>query len=404
MYITRNGLLEPLGQSQVMAYLRGLSSEYRVTLISFEKPEDAANITAMAKARADCEALGIRWLPQRFHYRPKLLAPAWCMIVFVFLCLREVWCGNATLIHARSYIPATVALLVNGLTGTPFIFDMRALWPEELITASRLRRGSLLHKAITAVERMCLKRAAAVISLTDAAVEHLHRKYPAELENQRVYVIPTCADLDRFVPVEENSQGPRVYGCLGTVTSGWFKIDWLAAFFNAAAARDPEARFQIVSRDDDAIIRSAIGNHAGLQERIDILSAAPHAVQDVVRCHSVSVMFFSEGLSKLGSSPTRMGEVLGCGLPVVANPGVGDMARIIKDHRVGVLVSGPGAKEMAGALDELDTLLSDPDLGKRCRKAAETLFSLQGGTAGYKRIYRQICAMNAGTQSPEVIL
>ena len=46
------------------------------------------------------------------------------------------------LIHARSYLPAGVAWLVWRLTGTPFIFDMRALWPEELITAGRLRRGS----------------------------------------------------------------------------------------------------------------------------------------------------------------------------------------------------------------------------------------------------------------------
>ena len=109
LYITRNGMLEPLGQSQVLAYLRGLSKSYQVSLISFEKPEDAADTVACERVRQDCDAHGIRWLPQRFHYRPKLIAPAWSMLVFLFLCLREVRRGNADIIHARSYIPAAVA-------------------------------------------------------------------------------------------------------------------------------------------------------------------------------------------------------------------------------------------------------------------------------------------------------
>ena len=35
--------------------------------------------------------------------------------------------GDAELIQARSYLPAAAAWAVNGLTGTPFIFDMRVL-------------------------------------------------------------------------------------------------------------------------------------------------------------------------------------------------------------------------------------------------------------------------------------
>ena len=38
-YLTRNGLLEPLGQSQVMAYLRGLSNKHSI-IITYEKPKD----------------------------------------------------------------------------------------------------------------------------------------------------------------------------------------------------------------------------------------------------------------------------------------------------------------------------------------------------------------------------
>ena len=49
LYLTRNGLLEPLGQSQVFAYLRGLAPEHDVTLITREKLEDWGNAGAMSE-------------------------------------------------------------------------------------------------------------------------------------------------------------------------------------------------------------------------------------------------------------------------------------------------------------------------------------------------------------------
>lgn len=129
LYLTRKGLLEPLGQSQVLAYLRGLSLDYRITLITYEKDEDRADADRMAAARAECDRLGIRWLPQRLRSRPRVIAPALSMLRMVWLVRREVNGQGARLIHARSYIPAAVARVVSRITGVPFIFDMRALWP-----------------------------------------------------------------------------------------------------------------------------------------------------------------------------------------------------------------------------------------------------------------------------------
>lgn len=389
IYITRNGLLEPLGQSQVLGYFRGLSRDYRITLITHEKDEDWADQARVASQREECALLGIRWLPQRFHPWPKLIAPALSMLWMVWLVRREVQGQGARLIHARSYIPAAVAMIVSRLTGVPFIFDMRALWPEELIGAGRLRRGMVLHRAIVAAERACLRRAGAVVSLTYAAVDHLGRVYPAEMARQRVAVIPTCADLNRFVPA---CQGPerRVIGCLGTVLSGWFQLDWLASFLSVVAKRDEGVVFELTTRDDLARVRAVLDPKGRLGDRLRIAPSAPEDVQKVLQGQTASVMFFTDGLSKLGSSPTRMAEILGCGLPIVANDGVGDVARIIREYRVGVLAKGPEPEAMAAAWSELVALLEDPNLALRCRSAAEELFSLEAGTDLYIQLYQEL--------------
>ena len=390
LYLTRNGLLEPLGQSQVMAYLRGLSLDHTITLITYEKPEDWADAEAIARARADCEAHGIRWMPQQFRPHPKIIAPALSMLRMIWLVRREVRRQGIRLIHARSYIPAAVALVVGRMTGVPFIFDMRALWPEELITAGRLRRGSLIHRAIAGAERACLAKSAGAISLTHAAVKHLKSVYPRELANQRLVVIPTCADLDRFTPKAETRTGPTVHGCIGTVLSGWFRTDWLANWMRIAAARDPDARFEIVTRDDAIRVRATLDPKNELAGRLSIGPRPSENMPDAVRGQDLSVMFFTDGLSKLGSAPTRLAEVLGCGLPVVANEGVGDVADIVRKNNVGVIVEGASAQHMETAFEALQTLMQDPDLSKRCRATAEAVFSLEAGTEAYREIYASI--------------
>ncbi len=390
LYLTRNGLLEPLGQSQVMAYLRGLSHKHTITLITYEKPQDWADVTAMNHARADCNAHGIQWLPQRFRSYPKIIAPLFSMIRMVWLVRREVIRGDIRLIHARSYIPAAVALIVSRITRVPFIFDMRALWPEELIIAGRLRRGSLIHRAIVVAERACLAKSAGVISLTHAAAAYLKSEYPVELKNQRLVVIPTCADLDRFTPSVNKRHGPNVHGCIGTVLSGWFRTDLLASWMNVVAVRDPSAQFEIVTRDDALLVRKALDPTNTLSERLNISSQPSKDMPDALRVHDLSIMFFFSGLSKLGSAPTRLAEVLGCGLPVVANEGVGDVAEIIRENNVGVIIEGERQEDIHNAFDALHNLMQDTDLSIRCRAAAKAIFSLESGTEVYGNIYTEI--------------
>ena len=391
LYLSRNGLLEPLGQSQVFAYLRGLSRNYNITLITYEKDEDWADKARLQKARTDCKDLGIRWLPQHFRQQPKIVAPAFSMIRMVWLVRREIRQRGIRLIHARSNIPAATALAVSWMTGVPFLFDLRSLFPEELITARRMRRGSFLHRAIIWAERVCLAKSAAVISQTHAAVNHIKSVYPNELKDQCLVMIPTCADLDRFTPPLDQPSGPTVHGCIGTILSGWFRTDWLAAWLSAVAQDDTDARFEIVTRDDADRVRVALDPMNKFGDRLTIGPRPSEEMPTAVRGHDLTVMFYAGGeVSELGRSPTRMAEVLGCGLPVVANEGVGDVADIIRRYNVGVVVKDGSQAAMMAALDELEALRSDPDLTSRCRKAAKEVFSLQAGTEAYCKLYANI--------------
>jgi len=75
---------------------------------------------------------------------------------------------------------------------------------------------------------------------------------------------------------------------------------------------------------------------------------------------------------------------------VVANGGVGDMAVVIQDNNVGVIVEGASEQQMLRAFQSLQELMADPELPARCRATAESIFSLATGTDAYHEVYSSI--------------
>lgn len=384
LYLSWTGLAEPLGRSQVLAYLRHLSRDHRITVVSMEKRADLADARLIAEVRALCNEHGIAWRPLRYHQRPRMLARAADLATFWRVAAREARTIDADLVHARSYI----ATFVASRLGRPYIFDMRSLWPEELLVAGRLKQGSALHRAILAAERHMLLGAAGIVSLTQAAVDHLRARMPA-LAERDFAVIPTCADLDRFRPDPASRGRSGRIGTVGTVVSGWFWQDWLMAFFAAWRAHRPDDGLRIVTRDPPATLR-ANAAAAGIDPAtIEIYPRKPAEVAAELHDLDALAMFFQTGISKLGSCPTRMAEALGSGLPVVTNGGVGDVEAIVRDNRVGVIVEANTLEAMARAAQQLEALLGDPALATRCRETAERLFSVTGGAQRYAALYER---------------
>src|SRR5690606_13582128 len=113
LYLAYDGMLEPLGQSQVLAYLERLATDHRVHLLSFEKPEDWADAAARARLRARMDAAGIRWHPRRYHRRPSALATSWDIGVGTLSGIWLVLRHHLRIVHARSYVAAVMALALK---------------------------------------------------------------------------------------------------------------------------------------------------------------------------------------------------------------------------------------------------------------------------------------------------
>ena len=389
LYISYDGMLEPLGQSQVLAYLEKLAPGRRIHLISFEKAGDWRRTERRASIESRMAQAGIGWHPLRYHKRPSALATAYDVAAGTACALAVARRHGLGIIHARSYVAALTALAVKRMTGAKFLFDMRGFWADERVDGGLWPANGHLYRLTKRLERRFLEAADHVVTLTYASEAEIRRLSSLADNTPPITVIPTCADLDRFTIQGSLAADPFVLGYVGSVGT-WYLLDEMLCCFRELRVTKPDARLLIVNRGEQTLIQERMVA-AGIDAKAVEIVAANHSdVPHLINRMSAGMALIRPVYSKIASAPTKLAEYLGCGKPCVANVGVGDMAEILDGRNVGVtlrLLSNDALLEGAG---RLVSLVRDPDLQRRCRQTAVDLFSLESGVAKYAAIYDQL--------------
>jgi glycosyltransferase involved in cell wall biosynthesis len=390
LYISYDGMLEPLGQSQVLAYLKRLAAGQRIYLISFEKLEDWADIEERERIKSDIEAVGIVWHPLRYHKRPSALATAWDVGCGIALGMWLVLRYKLAVVHARSYVPSVMALVIKRLGGAKYLFDMRGFWADERVDGGLWPRNGRMFKVAKWFERRFLLAADHVISLTNAAVREMSQFSYLRDNPPSFTVIPTCADLSRFKPLSVS--GPRSGFVLGYVGSAgtWYLFDEVVACFAALLKIRPDAFFLIVNRGEHAYIRERLAIFGIAETSFELITATHSDVPKHMSRMNAGVFFIKPVFSKQASAPTKLAEFLGCGIPCLGNAGVGDMAEVLEGDRVGVALTSFDQASLDRGLERLLSLAMDPSVADRCIKSAQIRFSLEKGVSRYAEVHRML--------------
>jgi glycosyltransferase involved in cell wall biosynthesis len=388
LYISYDGVLEPLGQSQVLSYLEELAREHAIYLISFEKKKDRENRTRFQAMYKRLSAVGITWVPLAYHKTPSVLATAYDIAIATGVALYILVRRRVRIVHARSYVAALVALIVKRLTGARFLFDMRGFWADERVDAGVWRKSGLLYHVTKALERRFLLAADHVVTLTNASARVLAGCDYLKGRLAPLTVITTCADLERFRPLAAAPGRPFTFGYVGSIV--WYMFDEMLSLFKVLAARRPGARLLVVNRNEQGAIRVAVEKAGIAADQVELVAAEHHEVPSLIaRMHAAGAII-RPGLSSTARAPTKVGEYLGCGVPCVGNTGVGDMEEILEGNRVGVALTDFNAADLQAAADRLLALIDDPGIGGRCVDTARRLFSLEAGVEAYRAIYKSL--------------
>jgi glycosyltransferase involved in cell wall biosynthesis len=389
LYISYDGMLEPLGQSQVMAYLLRLSQGAVIHLVSFEKAEDWGDEAARLRVHGLMRQAGVVWHPLRYHKQPTAVATSWDILQGTLTGLMLVWRHRLKVVHARSYVAAVMALGIQKLSPARFLFDMRGFWPDERLDGGMWPKASRLYRVAKWFERKFLLQADAVVSLTQTAVGDMQDFDYMHGREQRFVVIPTCVDLDLFRPADPGhgrTSGPFVLGYVGSA-GGWYLFDEAIRTYRSLLRHRPDARFLIVNRNEHDFIRERFAAMGVSMDQVQLTVASHHEVVGYIRQMDACVFYIKPVYSKRASAPTKLGELLACGVPCITNGGVGDSEAVLHQGRVGAVLQRFDDEAHEQGVQDLLALLAEPGLAARCREVADAEFALLGGVARYRQLY-----------------
>jgi glycosyltransferase involved in cell wall biosynthesis len=399
LYLTYDGLTDPLGQSQILPYLKGLSAEgYKFTILSFEKKERF--IKEKDLIRKITSESGIHWIPLRFSTKPPLLSKFYDAIQMKRKAEALHRKKNFSMIHCRSYIAADVGLYLKRKFGVKFFFDMRGFWADEKKDGSWNLSNpiyKLVYKYYKNKEFDYLQNADQIISLTEAGKTEM-LKWPSFYNGQPIDVIPCCADMDHFSLTNENQKRESrkllgiktedlVLSYLGSVGT-WYMLDEMLDFFLFVKQKYPNVKFLFITHSDRGFILNKISKKGLLKQDFIIKEASRKEVPVFIKASDINISFLKPVYSKISSSPTKLGEVLSMGIPVIVNSGIGDVKEIVTESNSGIVLKDFSASSLKQAVEAIPNLLVlQPS---SIRESTKNIYSLSNGIASYLSCYKKL--------------
>ncbi len=397
VFITYDGLCDPLGRSQIIPYIVGLSKAgHSYHILSSEKK---ANLLANKdEVSRILEEQNIKWTYRLYTKSPPILSTLNDIKGLRRELRKIVKEGNIEAVHCRGYVPCYIAFDMAGSYGIKTIFDMRGFWIDERIEGNIWNARNPVYQRLIRFlrkkEKKWFEGSDHVISLTNAGKQVILERF--QTREERITIIPCCADELHFDPekiVRENRDAlkndlgigefDKVLCYSGSVGT-WYKAEAMMKQFGRLKKEGVFDKFLWITRESKDIIMKLADGHVS-EEDLIVTSASRSEMPIYLSMADCGIFYIQPSFSKVASSPTKLGEMLQMGLPVICNSGVGDLDEFFKEQNLGIC-------------HNLQNDLIDPkkieDLLKKnpseIRNEGILAFSLNSGVEKYKSVLSRL--------------
>lgn len=400
LYITYDGLTDPLGQSQVLPYLINLSKGgYAFTILSFEKKErygrEKENVIKMI---GDAP---IQWVALFFTKNPPIISKIYDRWKLKRKAHELYRMSKFNMVHCRSYVASEAGLDLKKRYNIKFLFDMRGLWADEKVDSGQWNQNIFLYRLVykhyKKKEKDFLMNADGIISLTEAAKKEILSK--KGFVNLSIRVIPCCADLELFDynkvdnadinKLKEDlglSNEAKIITYLGSI-GGWYLTNEMFIFYKQLLEKYPEFVLLFLTKDNPEFVNKQAMKNEISENKIIVKYVEREKLPLFLALSNISIFFIRPTYSKIASSPTKHAELMGMGIPVICNS-IGDTGNIILHTKTGILVKEFNPEHYKYVITYLPDLLRIPK--EQIRSAAHNYFDLDSGSKEYLQVYNNI--------------
>jgi hypothetical protein len=223
--------------------------------------------------------------------------------------------------------------------------------------------------------------------------------WPKFKENKiPIKVIPCCADLNLFSFLTIQSAEKQsfknklnihdtdfVISYLGSIGT-WYMLDEMLDFFKLLLLKKSNSKFLFITPDNKEFIFSKALEKNIPTEKIVVVPAKRNEVPTYLSLSQLAIYFIKPLYSKKASSPTKTAEIMGMGIPIITNSGIGDSDDIINSSGAGMILNNFNNEEYNNVISKIDVLLAIDKT--KIREASKHYFSLESGVSLYAEVYR----------------
>jgi glycosyltransferase involved in cell wall biosynthesis len=407
LYLTADGILEPLGASQVSAYVVGLSElGFAYEIVSLEKEHDLADRSAVSSLQRLLREQGVRWtaLPYR---RGSLLRLAGTYTRMFRLARSRVGSDGVALIHARSFLMGLVAWLLCKLNGVPYIYDARGYWVDERAESGRRFRARWLYRMAKWLEERISRGAAAIVTLTD-----LHRKdLQADPPFTNVVTITTCVDFDRFRPdakpdtipadILTRLSGKLVFGLIGSVNTSYRVRESIRLFAYVKELR-PDAHLLCLTQQLEDL-RQLLQEQNLAEASYTIATASFSEMPQWLPFITWGLLLLQSSFAKRASMPTKLGEMFASGVRPVQYGCNEEVSALVREAGSGFVLDGIGDDHLRAAAKQIAASEISQACVLRARERMRAHFSLRFGTDQYAKLLQPLIGVDPKFAMPRTI-
>lgn len=401
LYISHNGMLENLGQSQVLPYVRGLTRRgFDFDLLSFELPDvtDEKLEELSASLRHD----GIRWLPLRRARRHDLATKARESAQGVMHALKAALTRRPRVVHGRSYLPSLMADMIRTVVpGAKLLFDCRGMLGDEYVDAGYWTEQQFEYRLLKAYEKRLFRQADGVVVLTER-LRTILRGRDALGVGVHTAAIPCCVDSGRFyfdaeararVRRELGFTDDRLVLVYSGSLGGWYQEAEMARLAGLLQKSTGRVAVLVCTPQPGAELRAALAGEGLDAGNVVFRRVNPSEMRAYLSAGDLAVSFIKSCFSKLGSSPTKVAEYLACGLPVVLNGDIGDQQELAAERDACVVLPALDAAALQDAVEPALALASLPleaRVANASRVARDRFDMEEVGVSRYEALYRSM--------------
>ena len=406
VYLSFDGLLEPLGYSQVARVVMELAQKgrCRFTICSLEKPADRKPSGREEALEQRLRQRHVRWRRQGWSDGGNALDVARNVRAMSAMLADVIRDDGVDLVHARSYVAASVARRLGRRHGVPYLFDTRGFWVDERLERGEWFDGPLRKEAARRWERGLYADAAGAVMLTHVAADELRNQrlgpWPA---HRPLSVIPTCVDYGEFglgglssagedsAVFEEVIRAPLVVGYVGAVNSA-YRLEASLRLFDHVLARRPDAHLLCLTRNSPAL-RSRLKEYRFPPSNVTVTSV-PHEQMPAWLAHiDWGLLLRDEALDErayLAAMPTKLAEYFACGVRPVYWGLNREVRGWIEQAKSGLVLDRCDEAELRLSADRIASTPHCLHTLWGARWRTQSHFGLASGVDRYQEIYDEL--------------